>query len=373
MLVDVETGEVLQHEEAFKRWYPASLTKLMTAYVAFRAIESGDLEITSPVTLSAKAAAEPPSKMYYGEGATMTLDTALKIIMVKSANDVAAAIGESVAGNRRDFIERMNSEARRLGMSDTHFINPHGLPGEGQYTTARDMAVLARALKRDFPQYGSYFSIEAIETGDNIYPNYNMLIGRYPGADGMKTGFICSAGFNQVSSAHRGDRSVISVVFGAESLADRAEQSARLLEEGLSGEATGSGVKLMDLEPYGENRTVVADLREEICSPEAAQTRAEGRDDDGDLILNSKYILPLERELEPVAVALGGTDGRVAAIEVDMPIPTPRPRLVELEESPEVSETAELVASETETTTVSTTDGLRPSLDVPLPSPRPSL
>jgi D-alanyl-D-alanine carboxypeptidase len=368
MLVDVETGRVIEHEDAFKRWYPASLTKLMTTYIALRAIESGEADLTSPVTLSARAAAQPPSKMYYGEGATMTLDNAIKIIMVKSANDVAMAIGESLAGTDRNFVARMNAEAERLGMTSTRFINANGLPGEGQYTTARDMALLALAIKRDFPQYSDYFSIEAIQAGNDIYPNFNMLIGRYPGADGMKTGFICSSGFNQVSSASRNGRSVVAVVFGAESLADRAEESARLLEEGLTEAIPASATPIMQLQPYGEGNAEVADLRPQICSPEAAAQRSEGRDDNGELILSSAFISPLERELEPVAVALGGTGGRVAAIQVDVPIPTPRPRLVELEEDSAPME-ASLATSAPEGE--ASTDGLRPSLDVPLPLPRP--
>jgi D-alanyl-D-alanine carboxypeptidase len=369
MLVDVATGEVLEHEDAFQRWYPASLTKLMTAYVAFREIESGKADLTSPVTLSKRAAAQPPSKMYYGEGATMTLDTAIKIIMVKSANDVAMAIGESLAGTERAFVERMNAEARRLGMTSTRFINAHGLPGEGQYTTARDMAVLARALKREFPQYGSYFAIEAIEAGQNIYPNFNMLIGRFDGADGMKTGFICASGFNQVSSATLNGRTVVSVVFGAESLAARAEESARLLHTGL-GNPPASGETIASLRPYGEGRDRVADIRDQICSPEAQSARAEGRDDEGELILNSEFILPLTRDLEPVAVALGGTGGRVAAIAADVPIPTPRPRTVELGDSETVPPT-QIASSDTAEEEASA--DLRPAIDVPLPKPRPAL
>ncbi len=387
MLVDVTTGQVIEHEDAFQRWYPASLTKLMTAYVAFRAMASGEAEPTSPVTISAKANAEPPSKMYYGEGATMTLDAALKIIMVKSANDVAMAIGESLAGSERAFVERMNAEAARIGMISTRFINPHGLPGEGQYTTARDMAVLAQALKREFPQYAEYFSLEAIKAGDNTYENFNMLIGRFPGADGMKTGFICSSGFNQVSSASRNGRSVVAVVFGAESLADRAEQSAELLHKGLSTPSV-TRETLANLQPYGETRDQIVDLRPQICSPEAAAARGEGRDDEGELILNSRYLPPLTRELEAVTVSLGGTGGRVAAIAADVPVPTPRPNLIELGDIQNAPVRAEIAAgaaldadgSEGEQSASvlpasepAVSDVLRPALTVPLPKPRPAL
>jgi D-alanyl-D-alanine carboxypeptidase len=370
MLVDVETGRVLEHEDAFQRWYPASLTKLMTAYVAFRAVEEGEVDLNSPVTISERAAAAPPSKMYYGEGATMTLDTALKIIMVKSANDVALAIAESITGSKEAFIERMNAEAKRLGMMDTHFINPHGLPGEGQYTTAYDMALLARALKRDFPQYGSYFEIEAIQAGDNIYPNYNMLIGRFPGADGMKTGFICSAGYNQVSSATRNGRSVISVVLGTESLAARAEESAALLEKGLIG-PLNSTITLKELEPYGEDRKEVVDLRDEICTPEAAAERAENRDEEGEVVLSSDFIKPLTRELEPVTVALGGTGGRTAFIAADIPLPTPRPKRVPTSVVAEKAVSSAMMSSASGDTAENSVPS--PVPDIPVPEPRPTL
>lgn len=375
MLVDVESGRVLQHEDAFQRWYPASLTKLMTAYVAFRAIEDGELDINAPVTISERAAAAPPSKMYYGEGATMTLDTALKIIMVKSANDVAVAIAESVTGSKEAFIERMNAEAARLGMTDTHFINPHGLPGEGQYTTARDMALLARALKRDFPQYGNYFEIEAIQAGDRIYPNYNMLIGRFPGADGMKTGFICSAGYNQVSSATRNGRSVISVVLGTDSLAARAEESAALLEKGLTG-PVNSTITLDELQPYGEGRKQVVDLRPVICNPEASAERAENRDEEGEVILSSEFIKPLTRDLEPVTVALGGTDGRTAFIAADIPLPTPRPKRVPTSEVAEQAVSSAMMSSASGANAGEPGGDEKPgpaAADVPLPAPRPAL
>ncbi|WP_312417745.1 D-alanyl-D-alanine carboxypeptidase family protein, partial [Shinella sp.] len=190
MLVDVNTLQVIEHEDAFQRWYPASLTKLMTAYTVFRAIKAGEITLDSPVTMSKHAAAEPPSKMYFKPGQKMTLDSALKIILVKSANDVSVAIAESISGSEPAFVDRMNAEAKRIGMSSSRFINPNGLPGKGQYTTARDLAVLAVTLKREFPQYASYFSLEGFTTGKKQYPNFNMLIGRFDGADGMKTGFI---------------------------------------------------------------------------------------------------------------------------------------------------------------------------------------
>eukprot|EP00913_Durusdinium_trenchii_P026857 g25192.t1 len=232
MVVDAATGRVIAHQDAFRKWYPASLTKLMTAYVTFRALKNAQVTLETPVVMSKKASDQPASKMYLKPGSLLTLDSALKILLVKSANDIAVAVAETVGGSTDQFVAMMNGEAQRLGMSSTRFINPHGLPGKGQYTTARDLAVLATQIRREFPQYSSYFSLEGIDTGKKQYPNYNTLIGRFDGADGMKTGFICASGFNQVSSATRNGRTVISVVLGSDSLAGRADESADLLQQG---------------------------------------------------------------------------------------------------------------------------------------------
>jgi D-alanyl-D-alanine carboxypeptidase len=151
MVIDVRSGRVIAHEDAFRKWYPASLTKLMTAYLAFSAMKSGRLSLDTPVVMSKKAADQPASKMYFKPGSTLTLDSALKLLLVKSANDVAVAIGETVGGSLDQFVALMNAQATRMGMSSTRYINPNGLPGPGQYTTARDLGVLALQLKREFP------------------------------------------------------------------------------------------------------------------------------------------------------------------------------------------------------------------------------
>ncbi|MBN9275717.1 MAG: D-alanyl-D-alanine carboxypeptidase, partial [Mesorhizobium sp.] len=201
ILFDLSSGQVIEHEDAFKRWYPASLSKLMTAYVAFRAVQAGEAALDSPIRITKHAAAEPPSKMGLKPGTVLRLDTALKMMLVKSANDIAMAVAENIGGSQAAFAERMNAEAARLGMVGSHFVNPNGLFSPEQYTTARDIAVLVTALRRDFPQYAPWFSIEGLAFGKRTIPNYNLLIGRYDGADGMKTGFVCPSGFNQVGSA----------------------------------------------------------------------------------------------------------------------------------------------------------------------------
>jgi D-alanyl-D-alanine carboxypeptidase len=234
LVVDMESGRVLHAQREFERWRPASITKLMTAYVAFREIESGTLTLKSPVRVSLNAARKPPSHMAYPIGTIVTLDNALKMLLVKSANDIAVAIAESVSGSVEEFAKRMNAEAARLGMMDSHFVNPHGLHDEGQYSSAYDLALLARAIRRDYPQYDHYFSTEALKDGETVYDSYNILLGRFAGADGMKTGYICESGFNLVASATRNGHTLIAVVLGEMSSKGRAERAADLLELGFA-------------------------------------------------------------------------------------------------------------------------------------------
>lgn len=333
MVVDVKTGKVIAHQEAFRKWYPASLTKLMTAYIAFSAMKSGKLSPDTEVIVSKRAADQPASKMYFKPGSRLTLDSALKLLLVKSANDVAVAIAETIGGTQENFVAQMNAQAARLGMSSTHYVNPNGLPGAGQYTTARDLAVLAVIIKREFPAYAGYFSLEGVTTGKKNYANYNMLVGRFEGADGMKTGFICASGFNQVSSAKRDGRQVVSVVLGSDSLAGRTDESAELLQMGLTSPA-GQGVSLASLAPYGDTQTV-NDISKDICNPKAAKVRSESRDEAGRMIIKSPYVREMTRPpVYSYAGLIPGTETIAAAVETkgkgasqaaNVPIPIPRP------------------------------------------------
>jgi len=313
ILVDVSTGRVFDQQEAFRRWYPASLTKLMTSYVTFRAIQSGQINLDTPVVMSKLAAAQPPAKMYFKPGQKMTLDNALKMMLVKSANDLAMAVSETVGGSQQAFVARMNAEAARLGMRDTHFINPNGLPGKGQYTTARDLAVLSVALRREFPQYAGYFALEGFTNGVKQVPNINMLIGRFDGADGMKTGFICAAGFNQIASATRNGRTLISVVLGTDSLAARADDSANFLEKGFQNQLSGKET-LASLRPDTPQSAEVADVTADICSAKGAQARSETRDPFGRTKVQSPYIHEMDHEPNFIYAGLiGGQDVMTAS------------------------------------------------------------
>ena len=229
IVADAATGQVFDHHDAVRPWFPASTTKLMTLYVVLRAIEAGELTLQSPVTISERAAGQPPSKMGFRPGTMLTLENALKMMMVKSANDIAVAVAETVGGSVDGFAERMNGEAQRLGMLRSQFVNPHGLPEPRQITTARDMAVLARALLTEFPEHRGFLNIHAIQFGKTIMRTYNPLLEQYQGATGMKTGFICASGYNLVASAQRGGRELIAVVFGEYGGAARAEHAAALL------------------------------------------------------------------------------------------------------------------------------------------------
>jgi len=184
LLIEASTGKVLHAENATYPWYPASVTKLMTAYTTLRAIKEGRVSFNTLLTVSRNAAAQQPTKMGFKVGTTVTIDNALKMLMVKSANDMAVTIAEGVGGSIEGFADMMNANARRLGMSQSNFVNPNGLPAENHVTSARDLGILARALIREFPEDDPYWHISAIRYGNRVLHNYNSLIDRYPGAAG---------------------------------------------------------------------------------------------------------------------------------------------------------------------------------------------
>jgi D-alanyl-D-alanine carboxypeptidase len=281
LLVDVATGKVLHAENATYPWYPASVTKLMTAYTTLKAVRDGKFTLDSLVTMTRNAAAQQPTKMGFKVGTELTIDNALKMIMVKSANDVAVALAEGVGGSIEGFADMMNANARALGMTQSNFVNPNGLPAEGQYTSARDLAILARGLINDFPQYGMYWHISSIRYGRRVYHNYNKLIDRYPGADGMKTGFICASGYNLVATATRNGRRLIAVVLGTYSGSVRAQKAAQLLERGFNNAklswltpslGTVDQLKPIDAAP--------PNLRDEMCGGHRRKPPAEDNDED---------------------------------------------------------------------------------------------
>src|SRR4030081_1042789 len=234
LVVEADTGKVLQADNATYPWYPASVTKLMTAYVTLKPVKDGRISLDTLFTVSPVAAAQSTSKMGFRPGIQVTVDNALKMMLVKSANDMAVVLAEGVGGSIDGFSAQMNQAAQRLGMTQTSYVNPNGLPADGQITSARDLAILARAIVRDLPEYEYFVHIPSIRYGRRVTQNFNKLIGRYPGADGFKTGFICASGYNLVGSATRNGKRLIAVVLGSTSGHQRAVRAAQLLERGFA-------------------------------------------------------------------------------------------------------------------------------------------
>ena len=273
LVVDADSDQVLMENEATEPWYPASLTKLMTVYVALDAVRSGKLTLDTPLIMSARAARMPPSKMGFRPGTEVTLDNALKMLMVKSPNDVAVMVAEGVSGSVEAFADDMNADAQRLGLRESHFVNPNGLHNPAHVSSARDMAIIARALLREFPDHADLFSIGALQLGRQYIPNHNGLLGRYPGADGMKTGFTCPAGFNVVASANHNGKHLIVVVLGAPRARARNQEAADLFDRGF---AMGGGSGSLESLPPGSG---APDPHANVCRHRNAAAIAVAEDD----------------------------------------------------------------------------------------------
>jgi D-alanyl-D-alanine carboxypeptidase len=319
LVIDADRGTVLVGNNAHQLWYAASLTKLMTAYLVFSDLQAGRLRLSSPVVISKNALSQPPSKMGFKVGTVLTVDNALKMMLVHSANDIAMALGETAGGSEDGFVQRMNAEAVALGMTQTRFINPNGLPGAGQQTTARDLAVLARAVWEDFPGMRPYFDIGAIRSGNKVLRSQNVLLERYPGANGMKTGFICSSGFNMIVSATRNGRTVIAVVLGAPNPVKRAQIAAGLLDQAFAG--WNLGFARPNIASYVERSPLPtpADLRPYICQGQEMEEEETGSDPP------MAELGPPVRAFEPVRVFTGGADPLPGDPPVNVPLPRPRP------------------------------------------------
>lgn len=229
-VVEENTGVVLHSRRSEAERYPASLTKMMTLYMLFSALEAGDIGLNDQIRVSANAANASPSRLGLRAGDTITAENAIRALVVKSANDVAIAVGERLGGGESRFGELMTTRATELGLTSTQFRNASGLPNSRQTTTARDMARLAIALHRDFPQYFDYFNETSFTWVGRTYRNHNTLVGRVHGVDGLKTGYIRASGFNVVVSAERGDHRLVTVIMGGPSAAARDAHAEELIE-----------------------------------------------------------------------------------------------------------------------------------------------
>lgn len=263
LLFEPATGEVLLSEMPDETWFPASLTKMMTAYLTFEAVKTGRLAWDTDVPLSDKARAQPATRIGLRGGIKLNVEQAVRGLILRSANDFAMALAEVIAGSEEQFADLQNATAKRLGMTRTHFKNPHGLPDPEQTTTARDMAILAAAIHRDFPDRAEVFSTPEVQIHRQVFHSQNDLLRTLAGADGMKTGFTCGAGYNVVASATRNGRRLIAVVMGALTRVTRSQQATELLEKGfahLDGSAPLHPVALKDLAMTPAEPTPVHDM-----------------------------------------------------------------------------------------------------------------
>jgi D-alanyl-D-alanine carboxypeptidase len=242
IVIDADSGQVLSEHNADARAYPASLTKMMTLYLAFEALESGQLALDQNVHVSHHAQNQAPSKLGLVDGQMVPVRDLILGVITRSANDAAVVVAETLAGNERAFAERMTEKARELDMTNTTYRNASGLPNPGQLTTARDLAKLAQALYRDFPKEYAYFATEEFTYKGRAYVNHNRLMQAFEGMDGIKTGYIRASGFNLAASAVRNNRRLVGVVMGGQSAYARDSEMAQLLNEGFGGDAPATAM-----------------------------------------------------------------------------------------------------------------------------------
>lgn len=279
VLFDPATGEVLSHDRAGEPWYPASLTKLMTAYVIFKKLRAGTLKLDQDVIVSPLAAAQEPSKIGVPAGKTIKLDLAMQSMLVYSANDMAFALAENAGGgNVTSFVQEMNATALKLGLSATHFVNPNGLFDPRQLSSARDLAVLSGVIIAEFPEYQRYFSQAYVPIGKRRLANRNSLLRSMKTADGMKTGFVCNSGFNLVASSTQNGRRLVAVVLGAKSSAARAIAAGDMLTSGFATLKPANPLKIAELSNSALGQIVPADMTPLVCRQKPVANVMSARD-----------------------------------------------------------------------------------------------
>lgn len=343
LLLDMGTGEVLYAEEAGQPWHPASLTKLMTAYVTFEAIAAGRVSLDTPVIMSQRALAEPPSKVGLPVDTALTLEDALYLLIVKSANDIAVAIAETVSGSAENFASEMNQTAAALDMTATHFVNPHGLHDPEQVTSARDLGILALNIRARHPRFADLFATEAVRLGQSRLESNNNLLTHFAGTNGMKTGFVCASGLNIVATAQRGGRSLMAVVLGGSSSRERGELTAELMLRGFAGELGGTGRSVFALANTG---AAPVNMRPMLCGAEAKAYVAQRE---------AAYPFGLEGQPTFLDADIAGMVHPVSTLGRLRDVPLPRPRPLWAPDPVPATTTAEIGPI------------------VPLPRPRPFL
>lgn len=308
IVVDYATGEVLHASNADAKRFPASLTKMMTLYLLFEALERGTVTMDQTFHVSPHAASMPPSKLGLRAGSSIKAGETIKPLIVRSANDVAVVVGEALAGTESAFARKMTEKARQLGMHSTTFRNASGLPNSGQVTTARDMATLAMRLLQDFPQYYHYFNARSFTFRGQTYTSHNRLLRNYAGADGLKTGYIRASGFNLATSAVRDGRRLISVVMGGRTAQSRDAHMADLLDRGFQRAGQLQLAKARPVPPLPAPRPGKVAVSDALARAESDAPR-----DIGNLLIGSAQAASVE---SPAAEAKGGSGAGQWAVQV---------------------------------------------------------
>lgn len=314
LLLDTDSGAVLYEQDAGVPWHPASLTKLMTAFVAFQAIADGRVSLDTPVIISKRAFNQAPSKSGLAVDSALSLQDALYVMLVKSANDVAVAIAETVGGSEAGFVGEMNATAAKLGLTNTHYVNANGLHNDGQVTSARDLAVLGLYIRQMFPQYQPIFETEAVSLGKASLETNNDLLTHFAGTNGMKTGFVCASGLNIVATAQRNGRSLMAVVLGGSSARERGQMTAELFLRGFSGALPSTGKSIVQLANVAG---APADMRSQLCGKEAKAYVAERE---------KAYPLGLKGQPSYLTDAVKGRVYAATNLGQLRNVPLPRPR-----------------------------------------------
>ncbi len=308
IVVDGNSGRTLYSLNENQPRHPASVTKVMTLYLLFEQIEKGRLRLDSPLMISSHAAAQAPSKLGLAPGETIDVESAIKAVVTKSANDIAVAIAENIGGDEDSFAQMMTSKAHSLGMHGTHFANASGLPNPEQITTAHDLAVLGRAIQDRFPRYYRYFSIHSFAYNGAVLRNHNHLLGRVEGMDGIKTGYTQASGFNLLTSVHRDGHHIVAVVLGGKTAGARDRLMANLIEDhidegdgartarAITEETPAEGVELAETAPAALRPAVVEP--QPVARPEPASVDADNTADEED-----SASAPRQRRAQKIALA----------------------------------------------------------------------
>jgi len=315
LVMDADTGEIFYSRNADSKRFPASLTKMMTLYMTFEALSQGKLTMSTELEVSPKAANQPQTNVGLEEGDTIRVADAIRALVVHSANDVSVVLAEAIANSDSAFATRMTKKARELGMQNTVFRNPNGLPDVNQYTTARDMAKLGIALRRDFPQYYNFFKTKEFRWGGRTYTSHNRVFGKFPGVDGIKTGYIRMSGFNLVTSVNHNGYNVIAVVMGGQTAAMRDSHMVSLLERTFEvladrgdrprGFASASGKARVKSVEY----TVASASSTDVQTTPNPRERAKEEAEAARMPVEKKTVLYTEPEVTsdaPIVLALGG-------------------------------------------------------------------